>query len=519
MQRVRTRIRAPRDGAVDDTVMGSNLLAIAGAVHAHCHGTAGTISAFLDDGLNVSIKPPAVGAAINAVGRGLAGRAQQIRDKEEMQANPAEADETGMVTFVEKEPEDDGSAPGTGRNRRRREAKRGYLWVVLSRTAARVHADPSRAGAVLECNFPDRCYAPTVHDKLQQYYHVCRCSQMDYVHPARHARHAIIRAAADPQKRAVAEALHARFVYVFRRARKMVEGHGGAFQDPDIRKKAQWLEDEVAAIAEDYREAGIQEMYTYLHGAAGHIATFMLYPGLSPDTTGVERFMKWLIGWRKSGGRTVTATGRKIFSDIATVAGSYMVQERSYADAIREELGSPPPPEYAQIRAEGSRWHLCAPSRRRGRGRRGPLPAPVAPRAGADPLIAVPARGPASNACGAGARPAGPERQAKPGTPAKPAGPERQARPAGPERQAKPAKQRTERGRPGGAAPRSAPKQSQRCFAVADVPGKAAAAEKAGRKRPAARARPATVHAAPVAAPSGPGPPSNRGPQNLVAAA
>lgn len=88
--------REPRDGAADGTVMGSELLAIAGAAHARRHGTSGTISAFLRDGLGARIKPPAASRATNAAGRGLAGRAQRMRDREEMQANPAEAGEASM---------------------------------------------------------------------------------------------------------------------------------------------------------------------------------------------------------------------------------------------------------------------------------------------------------------------------------------------------------------------------------------------------------------------------------------
>ena len=554
-----TVLRAPRDGTVDGASAGGELLAVIGGLHADCHGTAGTIGAFLRNVLGIRMGAPAVHNAINVIGRGIRPRARAIRDAAEMRADPSEADETVMTTAVERGPEEDGSPPGTGRNRVRLEFRRGYLWVDLSRSAARVHASPSRAAAVFEENYPDRVRGPTTHDRLAQYDRVCRVSQADWVHMARYAVHAVIRAAGDPAKRAAAERLHGLLVAAFKWAKREAAGHGGAFQDPLIREKAQRLEDEVAAIAEAYKAAGIPEMHTYLSGAAGCVSTFMLYPGMSADSTGVERFIKWLIGWRNSGGRTVTAEGREIFSDIATVAGTDMVQGRSYADDIREALGVPPPPEYATVRAEGSRRRMraapAAPAASRAAGgadpsisaspprwRRRPLAgggtagraerAAAAARAAADAAEAkARADAEASKAAAARAREAAEAAAARAREAAEEEEEEEEAVPESRAATAKAAtakaatakaataKRRTERRRTGGAGMGGAPAPRQRSLAIANVPEAAAAADKACKRRPLAQPHPSTAHAAPSAAPSGPGPPPSGGQRALAAAA
>ena len=107
-----TVLRAPRDGAVDGTSAGGELLAVIGGLHADCHGTAGTIGAFLRNVLGIRMGAPAVHNAINVIGRGIRPRARAIRDAAEMRADPSEADETVMTTAVERGPRRTAARPG-----------------------------------------------------------------------------------------------------------------------------------------------------------------------------------------------------------------------------------------------------------------------------------------------------------------------------------------------------------------------------------------------------------------------
>ena len=167
----------------------------------------------------------------------MARRARDIRNREEMKAPPAEADETGMTTFVEKESEDDGSPPGRGRNRGGGRPSGGTSGS--SRPGTRPASTPTRAGPApsLRSTFrtasagprpttgsPSTTASATSAGTTRSTWSGTQSSRSGGRPPT-------------PQ-RAKADALHLRPVAAFRRAKEEAAGRGGAFQDPHQEKGA-----------------------------------------------------------------------------------------------------------------------------------------------------------------------------------------------------------------------------------------------------------------------------------------
>ena len=290
---------------------------------------------------------------LNAAADGLAGRADAIRELEEAMALPAEADETCDRTAVMKEPEDDGtSPPGTGKNRWRLEYQDGWAWIVASDRSVRVRVSTSRGKAAFEGNFTDRTDAGTAHDSYGVY-GVCRVSQDDWVHKIRNARH-LARRERSSELRAELEALADGMAGDYKRAQDLV-APGGAFPDAGARENAASIEAAMEARADEYDRLGKRKMATYVRNGCGKYATFIRYPGVSPNTARAEHTAKWLKKWLNSSEKTVTAEGRRRKSDMCTVGLTAILRGLRLHDLLCEDLGMPPPDEYARVRAEGQR--------------------------------------------------------------------------------------------------------------------------------------------------------------------
>ena len=291
-------------------------------------------------------------------------------------ALPAEADESRDRTAVMKEPEDDGtSPPGTGKNRWRLEYQDGWAWIVASDRSVRVWVSTSRGKAAFEGNFPDRTGAGTAHDSYGVY-GVCRVSQDDWVHKIRNARH-LAKRERSSELRAELEALADGMAGDYKRARNLV-APGGAFPDAGARENAASIEAAMGARADEYDRLGKRKMATYVRNGCGKYATFIRHPGVSPNTARAEHTAKRLKKWLNSSEKTVTAEGRRRKSDMCTVGLTAILRGLSLHDLLCEDLGMPPPDEYA-----------CGPRGRGSRGRRrGPRPARLsAPAATVPPRI------------------------------------------------------------------------------------------------------------------------------------
>ena len=199
-----------------------------------------------------------------------------------MKAPPAEADETGMTTFVEKESEDDGSPPGRGRNRGGGRPSGGTSGS--SRPGTRPASTPTRAGPApsLRSTFrtasagprpttgsPSTTASATSAGTTRSTWSGTQSSRSGGRPPT-------------PQ-RAKADALHLRPVAAFRRAKEEAAGRGGAFQDPHQEKGAA-LEDEVAAIAEEADAA--EKACKSLQGAQARPTTARVALAVAPDGPG-----------------------------------------------------------------------------------------------------------------------------------------------------------------------------------------------------------------------------------------
>ena len=521
-------VEAPRHGINKRTILSPRAVAIVGSLKDRCRATAGQARGVLGDMAGVWISRASAAAAINAAADGIRGRADAIREREEMMASPGEADEACDCTAVWKKPEDDGSPPGTGKNCRRREYKPAWAWIVVTADAVRVLVATSRGAAVFQSGFPDRRRGSTVKDAYVVYLW-WEVGQEDWIHKIRAGRHAAKRAAAgDPSRQAVLEALADRMAALYERAKGCVPP-GGALQDPRIDEKAAQIESEMAAIADAYEEAGEKKLATFVRNGLGHYAVFLLYPGMSGNSSHAERIVKWLKTWLKNSEKTVSEDGRRH-------------GHRAGAPVLRHALRGPrrgAPDEYAHIRAEGSRRPRLMATASGTRIRRGggggcsgvggripPAPLPRRRRRRSRRSrrsVRVRKGGGSGKGRRSGGKEGGRGKGGKEGGRGKSGrsggraggkeGDEKTHKAEGDKR----AEQRRRRSAP------KRPKAAQRRFAIAAVPEAAAAAEKVSRGAPAAPARPSVAAsvapATAAAAPTGPGPPSAGGPRFPIAAA
>ena len=309
-------VKASRSDIVPKTILGPAAVAFVGSLKHHFHATAGQTRGMLRDTASMRLSRATAAAAINAAADGLSGRADAIREIEEILCLAGEVDETLDLTAVSREPEDDGSPPGTGKNRRRLEYKDGWIWIAVTDYSVRIWVSTSRGRAVFEEYFPDRKDAETAHDAYVVYL-ACKISQDDWVHKIRRARHLAMREK-DPALKAALEALADRMAGAYVRAKDLV-APGGAFPDAAAGEKADSVEAEMKAIADEYERLGKDKMATYVRGGLGKYATFIRRPGMRPNTARAEQVAKWLKGWLKNSEKTVTVEGRRRKSDMCTV--------------------------------------------------------------------------------------------------------------------------------------------------------------------------------------------------------
>ena len=321
-------VKAPRHGIVPRTILGPKGVAFVGSIKHHCLATAGQVRGVLGDAFGIDLGRSSAAGALNAAADALGGRADAIRELEEILALPSEADESRDRTAVMREPEDDGaSPPGTGKNRWRLEYKDGWAWIVVSDRSVRIWISTSRGTAAFEGNFPDRVYAGTTHDAYVSY-GVCRVSQEDWIHKIRKARH-LAKWEKDPDLQALLEALADGMAGDYKRAKDLA-GKGGAFHDPAAPEKAASIEAAMAARADEYDRLGKDKMATFVRNGVGKYAKFIVYPGMSPNTARAERAAKWLKKWLNSSEKTVTEEGRRRKSDMCTVGLTAMLRGLLY---------------------------------------------------------------------------------------------------------------------------------------------------------------------------------------------
>ena len=96
-------------------------------------------------------------------------------------------------------------------------------------------------------------------------------------------------------------------------------------------------------------------MATYIRSGEGKYAMFLLLPAMSSTTARAEQVAKWLKAWLRNSEKTVTAKGRRRKSDACTAGGTAIRRGGSVYNMLCEDLGVPPPAEYAKVRAEGQR--------------------------------------------------------------------------------------------------------------------------------------------------------------------
>ena len=196
-------------------------VALVGSLKQHCRVTAGQLRGFLGDAAGIRVSRAAAAAMIDASSDALRERADAIRERERIECNAAEVDETRDRTAVKKMPEDDGATPpGTGKNRERLEYRDAWDWIFVSDRSVIVAVDASHSRAAFQEHLPERIEAPTSHDGYGVYC-VCEVSQEDWIHKIRAAKHVAKRAKGDPVRQARLDALAGRIVAEHRRAKAM----------------------------------------------------------------------------------------------------------------------------------------------------------------------------------------------------------------------------------------------------------------------------------------------------------
>ena len=276
-------VKASRKGAAEGTSLGPGAVAAVGVVRGMGHASAGAASGMLDQLFEVEEKRTATEGCIEALADILHSEAEAIRADAEARAEPGEMDETDYLTMVL---EGDGAGGGAAVRRK----KKGYAWAVADSRSVRVHVSATRAAAVIPEHFSDRLRAPTAADGYSPYDDL-EVRQRDHIHRARRAQGGRRRGGAG-ENAAALSALHGMLAGALRRIR---DDHkscpSGAFQDPEIFRRADEYEAEVLGIADSYEKAGHAKMAVMLRNAAPLVAHCLRFPGLSPTTNDIERVM------------------------------------------------------------------------------------------------------------------------------------------------------------------------------------------------------------------------------------
>lgn len=144
--------------------------------------------------------------------------------------------------------------------------------------------------------------------------------------------------------------LHRRLLDLYDEA-KSLTNPGGALADPRARENYAMLVPAAKDPAGEYKKADREKF----ERAADQLFTFILYPGLDPTNNACERAMKSAVKQRNVRQKCATAGGRARFGVLMTCFETWNKRGLSAMDRLGEIPGVPPAPEYAQIRAAGSR--------------------------------------------------------------------------------------------------------------------------------------------------------------------
>ena len=222
-----------------------------------------------------------------------------------------------------------------------------YAWGLVTLTLVVVRLASSRGGAVFEEHFEYRIRAANTTDGYVVY-DVILVRQRCFAHILRDAKQL------SWSKEKTDAELHRRLLGLYDKA-KSLTNPGGALADPRARENYAMLVSAVKELAGDYKKAGREKFGGKLERAADQLFTFILHPGLDPTNNECERVMKSIVKQRNVRQKCATAGGRARFGVLMTCFETWKKRGLSTMDRLGEILGVPPAPEYAQIRAAGSR--------------------------------------------------------------------------------------------------------------------------------------------------------------------
>ena len=227
------------------------------------------------------------------------------------------------------------------------ERRQVYAWGLVTLTLVVVRLASSRGGAVFEEHFEYRIRAANTTDGYVVY-DVILVRQRCFAHILRDAKQL------SWSKEKTDAELHRRLLGLYYKA-KSLTNPGGALADPRARENYAMLVSAAKELAGDYKKAGREKFGGKLERAADHLFTFILHPGLDPTNNECERVMKSIVKQRNVRQKCATAGGRARFGVLMTCFETWKKRGLSTTDRLGEILGVPPAPEYAQIRAAGSR--------------------------------------------------------------------------------------------------------------------------------------------------------------------
>lgn len=366
-------VDATRTGTVKGTSMGPVLASVAACMWKH-GSSLGSIQGLLKDVFGVDMCRAAVYRAVEAVADALAEEDEAIRQRSGDLCEPGGVDETLMGHTYRNEPLSDaptGAEPpeaaepwwpvASGRRGRAvpldtppqdpvggcDERKQVYAWGDTTASCTVVRLAPSRGAAILHEYFGDRIGGANTTDGYAVYDRL-EVQQRCFAHIIRDSEQALD--LDDPAE----AALHYRLLALFRRGKSLAHA-GGALADPLAGQNHAMLSATAEGLAGAYREAGHAKFAGTLERAAAHLFTFILYPGLEPTNNAAERAMRSIVKQRNVRQKCATAGGRARFGILMTCFETWQKQGLSAMGKMGEILGVRPAPEYAQIRAAGSR--------------------------------------------------------------------------------------------------------------------------------------------------------------------
>ena len=222
-----------------------------------------------------------------------------------------------------------------------------YAWGLVTLTLVVVRLASSRGGAVFEEHFEYRIRAANTTDGYVVY-DVILVRQRCFAHILRDAKQL------SWSKEKADVDLHRRLLDLYDEA-KSLTNPGGALADPRARENYAMLVSAAKDLAGEYKKAGREKFGGKLERAADQLFTFILYPGLDPTNNECERVMKSIVKQRNVRQKCATAGGRARFGVLMTCFETWKKRGLPTMAKLGEILGVPPAPEYAQIRAAGSR--------------------------------------------------------------------------------------------------------------------------------------------------------------------